>query len=144
MPVFAQDTSDVPFTDIPQNFNPANPNAATRMLDIRKIDGPFTPKDQFFAMQHNNKPEIDPATYRLKITGMVNKPTELSLADLKKKFPTLLPASRRGSMAVTSESNCRLRSSAFLQSIGRSLSSRSWRASPTRRSPRSRAARKIR
>src|SRR6516162_6449369 len=77
MPMLAQDASDVPFTDIPQNFNPANPNAATRMLDIRKIDGPITPKDQFFAMQHNNKPEIDGNAYRLKITGMVNKPAEL-------------------------------------------------------------------
>ena len=84
MPAFAQDTSDVPFTDIPQNFNPANPNAAVRMLDIRKIDGPITPKDQFFAMQHNNRPEIDAAAYRLKLTGMVNKPAELSLADLRK------------------------------------------------------------
>jgi DMSO/TMAO reductase YedYZ molybdopterin-dependent catalytic subunit len=84
MPMFAQDGSDVPFTDIPANFNPANPQAAVRMLDIRKIDGLITPKDSFFAMQHNNKPEIDPATYRLKLTGMVNKQTELSLADLKK------------------------------------------------------------
>src|ERR1700751_4423462 len=63
MPMFAQDTSDVPFTDIPENFNPANPAAAVRMLDIRKIDGPITPKDQFFAMQHNNKPEIDANAY---------------------------------------------------------------------------------
>jgi DMSO/TMAO reductase YedYZ molybdopterin-dependent catalytic subunit len=84
MPVFAQDASDIPFTDIPQNFNPANPAASVRMLDIRKIDGLVTPKDQFFAMQHNNKPEIDAASYRLKLTGLFNKPTELSLADLRK------------------------------------------------------------
>ena len=92
MLMLAQDASDVPFTDIPQNFNPANPNAATRMLDIRKIDGPITPKDQFFAMQHNNKPEIDGNAYRLKITGMVNKPAELSLADLKKMPSVTLAA----------------------------------------------------
>jgi DMSO/TMAO reductase YedYZ molybdopterin-dependent catalytic subunit len=84
MPAFAQDASDIPFTDIPQNFNPANPAAAVRMLDIRKIDGLITPKDQFFAMQHNNKPEIDAVSYRLKLTGMVSKSTELSLADLRK------------------------------------------------------------
>ena len=92
MPVLAQDETDVPFTDIPKNFNPNNPNAATRMLDIRKIDGPFTPKDQFFAMQHNPKPEIDPAAYRLKVTGMVNKPTEFSVADLRAMRPTELAA----------------------------------------------------
>jgi DMSO/TMAO reductase YedYZ molybdopterin-dependent catalytic subunit len=62
------------------------------MLDIRKIDGPFTPKDQFFAIQHMNQPEIDPATYRLKLTGMVNKPAEFTLADLKAMKSTEMPA----------------------------------------------------
>ena len=84
MPALAQDEVDVPFTDIPKNFNPgANPNAPTRVLDIRKIDGPYTSKDQFYALQHMNRPEIDPATYRLKLTGLVNKPAEFSLDDLK-------------------------------------------------------------
>src|ERR1700736_43106 len=84
MPALAQDEVDVPFTDIPKNFNPgATPNAPTRVLDIRKIDGPYTPKDQFYALQHMNRPEIDPATYRLKLTGLVNKPAEFSLDDLK-------------------------------------------------------------
>jgi hypothetical protein len=44
LPALAQDEVDAPFTDIPANFNPANPNAAVRMLDIRKIDGMFTPR----------------------------------------------------------------------------------------------------
>src|ERR1700722_13742449 len=82
-PALTADEVDVPFTDIPKNFNPNNPNSTTRMLDIRKIDGPFTPKEQFFAIQHMNQPEIDPAAYRLKLTGMFNKPAELTLADLK-------------------------------------------------------------
>ncbi len=80
----AEDAADVPFTDLPPNFNPgANPNAPTRVLDIRKIDGPYTPKDQFFAVQHMDRPEIDPAAYRLKLTGLVNKPAEFTLADLQ-------------------------------------------------------------
>ena len=84
MPALAQGDTDVPFTDLPKNFNPAgNPGAATRQLDIRKIDGMLTPKDQFFTTQHFTKPEIDPAKYRLKFTGMVNKPAEFTLADLK-------------------------------------------------------------
>jgi len=83
-PALAQGETDVPFTDLPKNFNPSGtPNAATRQLDIRRIDGMLTPKDQFFTTQHLNKPEIDPATYRLKFTGMVNKPVEFSLADLR-------------------------------------------------------------
>jgi DMSO/TMAO reductase YedYZ molybdopterin-dependent catalytic subunit len=83
-PALAQGETDIPFTDIPANFNPsANPNGATRQLDIRKIDGMLTPKGQFFTTQHFTKPAIDPATYKLKFTGMVHKPAEFSLADLK-------------------------------------------------------------
>jgi DMSO/TMAO reductase YedYZ molybdopterin-dependent catalytic subunit len=91
-PALAQGETDVPFTDIPKTFNPNNPNAPVRLLDIRKIDGPFTPKDQFFAINHFNRPEIDPAAYRLKITGLVNKPAEFSLADLRAMKSTELAA----------------------------------------------------
>jgi hypothetical protein len=51
-PALAQGDVEVAFTDIPANFNPNNPNATSRVLDIRKIDGLFTPNDQFFAVQH--------------------------------------------------------------------------------------------
>jgi DMSO/TMAO reductase YedYZ molybdopterin-dependent catalytic subunit len=82
-PALAQGESDVPFTDIPADFNPGDANTPQRRLDIRKIDGMLTPKDQFFTTQHFAKPEIDPAAYRLKFTGMVHKPAEFSLADLR-------------------------------------------------------------
>jgi len=83
VPALAQGEVDVPFTDIPATFNPAPANGARRMLDLRKIDGNITPNDQFFFIQHYNKPEIDLATYKLKFTGLVTKPTELSLPDLQ-------------------------------------------------------------
>lgn len=84
VPALAEGDTDVPFTDYPASYNPnGNPNATNHLLDIRKIDGHITPVDQFFFTQHYNRPEIDPASYRLKLTGMVNKPAELSLADLK-------------------------------------------------------------
>src|SRR5437764_15417086 len=92
VPALAQGEADVPFTDIPKTFNPNNPNSTTRMLDIRKIDGPFTPKDQFFAIQHMNQPEIDPAGYKLKLTGLVNKPSEFTLAELKAMKSAEMPA----------------------------------------------------
>jgi|GEM_PF-4549462 len=38
----------------------------TRRLDIRTIDGPFTPRDKFFATQHLGQPKVDPATYMAK------------------------------------------------------------------------------
>ena len=76
--------TDIPFTDYPKDYKVnGNPKAVNRFLDIRKIDGHITPNDQFFFIQHLNRPEIDGDSYRLKFSGMVNKPGELSLADLK-------------------------------------------------------------
>src|SRR5665213_2230299 len=86
-PAPAEGESDVPFTDIPKTFNPNNPASTTRLLDIRKIDGPLTPKDQFFSIQHMNRPKIDPAAYRLKIGGLVKKPAELTLAEIRAMHP---------------------------------------------------------
>ena len=86
LPALAQNETAVPFTDIPDNINfTVDPNSPTRFLDIRTIDGPFTPKDRFFALQHFGQPTVDPATYRLKVTGLVNKPIELSLDEIRKR-----------------------------------------------------------
>jgi DMSO/TMAO reductase YedYZ molybdopterin-dependent catalytic subunit len=92
VPALAAGEEDVPFTDIPANFAPGSPTAPTRLLDIRKIDGQLTPKDQFFAIQHINRPEIDGAAYRLKLTGMIKKPAEFSVADLRAMRPTEVTA----------------------------------------------------
>jgi len=83
LPAPAEGETVVPFTDIPANAN-FNTNGERRNYDIRKIDGPFTPKDQFFTTQHYPHPEIDPAAFRLKISGLVERPASLSLDDLKK------------------------------------------------------------
>ena len=84
VPARAEGETDIPFTDYPANYKVnGNPKAENRFLDIRTIDGHITPNDQFFFIQHYNRPEIDAGAYRLKLTGMVSKPTELSLADLK-------------------------------------------------------------
>ncbi len=84
LPALAQNETIVPFTDIPEDMVfPSGPDAEVRVLDIRTIDGPYTPTDQFFAIQHYGQPEIDPAAYRLKITGLVDTEMELSLDDLR-------------------------------------------------------------
>ena len=83
LPGLAQGEVDVPFTDVPATFNFSPADGARRFLDLRKIDGPITPTDQFFFIQHYNKPELDAATYRLKVTGLVAKLAELSLGDLQ-------------------------------------------------------------
>jgi DMSO/TMAO reductase YedYZ molybdopterin-dependent catalytic subunit len=83
LPALAQGETDAAFTDVPATFNPRNPNGNNRFLDLRTLDGFITPNDQFFFIQHYNKPEVDAAAFRLKVTGLVKKPAELSLADLK-------------------------------------------------------------
>jgi DMSO/TMAO reductase YedYZ molybdopterin-dependent catalytic subunit len=83
LPALAQGEVDVPFTDMPANFNPRPASGNNRLLDIRTIDGMLTPADQFFYIQHYNRPEIDAAAFRLKLTGLFQKPAELSLADLQ-------------------------------------------------------------
>ena len=83
VPALAQGEVDVPFTDIPDTFVASPPDGARRLLDIRTIDGMVTPTDRFFFIQHYNKPDIDAASYRLKITGLAKRPAELSLNDLK-------------------------------------------------------------
>jgi DMSO/TMAO reductase YedYZ molybdopterin-dependent catalytic subunit len=91
LPALAQGETLVPFTDIPANtaFGPAGDR---RRLDIRTINGPFTPKDQFFTTQHYGHPEIDPAAFRLKVTGLVDRPKSLSLDELQKMGKTELIA----------------------------------------------------
>jgi DMSO/TMAO reductase YedYZ molybdopterin-dependent catalytic subunit len=83
IPALAQGETDVPFTDVPATFNTGPADGARRLLDIRKIDGFITPTDQFFFIQHYNKPEIDPAKFRLKLSGLVDRPAELSLDELR-------------------------------------------------------------
>src|SRR5213592_4768044 len=91
LPALAQGETLVPFTDLPENMN-LTPAPDRRIIDIRKIDGPFTPKDQFFTTQHYGHPEVDPAAFRLKISGLVDRPVSLSLDDLRQMRATDLVA----------------------------------------------------
>jgi DMSO/TMAO reductase YedYZ molybdopterin-dependent catalytic subunit len=72
------------------NFT-VDPNAPNRFLDIRTIDGPYTPKDRFFATQHHGQPEVDPATFRLKVDGTVNKTLELTMDEIRKRPSVQIP-----------------------------------------------------
>jgi DMSO/TMAO reductase YedYZ molybdopterin-dependent catalytic subunit len=91
-PALAQGETDVPFTDYPTTFSPGGNGFPRRTFDIRTLDGFTVSKDKFFVTQHFNQPEIDASTYQLKLTGMVNKPMELSLADLRKMRSTEMVA----------------------------------------------------
>ena len=91
VPALADGETVVPFTDIPANFA-TNPSDVVRVLDIRKIDNGPTPKDQFFTTQHYGHPSIDPAMFRLKITGLVDRPRSLSLDEIKAMGRDEVPA----------------------------------------------------
>jgi DMSO/TMAO reductase YedYZ molybdopterin-dependent catalytic subunit len=91
LPLLADSETLVPFTDIPDNVRWETP-PDRRTLDLRTIDGPFTPPDKFATTQHYGHPVVDPATFRLKLSGLVNTPKALSLDDLKKLGSTDLVA----------------------------------------------------
>lgn len=46
-----------------------------------------TPQRDFYVRSHGDVPDIDPAAYRLRIGGLVGTPLELSLDDLRARFP---------------------------------------------------------
>ena len=81
-PALAQDETLVPFTDLPETIT-LERTPDRRIIDIREIDGVFTPADEFFTTQHYGHPEIDVATYRLQVSGLVDRPLSLSLDALR-------------------------------------------------------------
>jgi len=76
-PALAQGEVVIPFTDIPA---PA-PNRIPPTFETF-----LTENDKFFAVQHYAVPPVmDPSAYKLRITGLVERPMELTLADLKQR-----------------------------------------------------------
>jgi len=90
-PALAPGEEVVPFTDIPESFATIR-GPDRRFLDLREIDGPFTPTDQFFTTQHYGHPTVDPQAYRLKVTGLVERPRELTLDDIRAMGKAVLDA----------------------------------------------------
>ncbi len=67
-------------TDVPAN----------REVPLPKlIESWVTPVDRFYVRSHAANPEVDPATFRLKIGGMVDADVELSLQDLTENFESI-------------------------------------------------------
>lgn len=83
----------IPWTDVPQGFDPAA-GTGPHSLDTRMIQKSsfITPVDEFFAVQHYGPTQVDPATYKLRLSGLVNKEMELSLDQLKRRSRTELIA----------------------------------------------------
>ncbi len=89
IPALAQGETLVPFTDLPEKLEFVR-GPDRRIIDVRKIDGPFTPTEEFFTTQHYGHPVLDPATFRLKVSGLVERPKAFSLDELRKMPATEL------------------------------------------------------
>jgi DMSO/TMAO reductase YedYZ molybdopterin-dependent catalytic subunit len=91
VPALAEGETLVPFTDIPANFA-TNPSEVVRVLDIRTITNGPTPKDQWFTTQHYGHPAVDAATFKLKLTGLIDHPRSFSVDEIKAMGRDELPA----------------------------------------------------
>ena len=81
-PALAQGETLMQFTDVSDDVQWIR-DAERRIIDVRRIDGPFTPRDQFFTTQHYGHPNVDVDAYRLRVSGLVDTPLELSMDDLR-------------------------------------------------------------
>jgi DMSO/TMAO reductase YedYZ molybdopterin-dependent catalytic subunit len=81
-PALAQEEVLVPFTDLPDTIV-LERTPESRIIDIRTIRDTFTPAEQFFTTQHFGHAQVDLATYRLSVSGLVDQPLSLSLDDLR-------------------------------------------------------------
>jgi DMSO/TMAO reductase YedYZ molybdopterin-dependent catalytic subunit len=92
LPALAQGEEVIAWTDVPANFTTAGRGG--RSLDTRTVQPStfFTPTEDFYLVQHYGNPMVDPATYKLRVTGLVNKPMELTLAQLRQRPRTEIVA----------------------------------------------------
>jgi sulfite oxidase len=65
----------------PEQWNAGPPPSLLREHQV-------TPAALFFLRSHAPTPEIDPLTWRLRIAGLVRRPMEFSLSDLRQQFLT--------------------------------------------------------
>jgi DMSO/TMAO reductase YedYZ molybdopterin-dependent catalytic subunit len=76
-PLLAQGEQVVPFTDLP---------APQRGRVPPTLETFFTANEAFYNVQHYpTPPPVDPAAFRLRVSGLVERPIELTLADVKKR-----------------------------------------------------------
>jgi sulfite oxidase len=59
-------------------------NAEPALKDL--VADRITPANHFYVRNHGRTPKVDASTHKLRIEGLVDKPLELSLADIKDKF----------------------------------------------------------
>lgn len=77
----------VAFTDYTEMFKveaqAANPTV--RCVDLRTLTTWATPNERFYTFHQTTTPEVNAEAWRLRIGGMVERPRELSLAEIMKR-----------------------------------------------------------
>ncbi|MDH4063722.1 MAG: molybdopterin-dependent oxidoreductase [Acidobacteriota bacterium] len=88
----------VSFTDYTDEFkvDARSANPTVRCYDLRTLASWATPNDDFYAFHQTSTPQVDPAAFRLRIGGFVERPRDLTLAEI-------LARSDRRDEAVTLE-----------------------------------------
>ncbi|MEZ4865661.1 MAG: sulfite oxidase [Caldilineaceae bacterium] len=59
------------------------PDVVMNLLNWEALDSWITPPDQFFSVAHYGYPEVDVDQWQLEITGLVENPMTLTMADLQ-------------------------------------------------------------
>ena len=68
----------IPFTD-----QPPESSSERVLLDWNKLDSFITPNDKFFNVSHYGTPEVDLATWKLEVSGLVENPLMLTIESIK-------------------------------------------------------------
>ncbi|MGE3797342.1 MAG: sulfite oxidase [Thermomicrobiales bacterium] len=71
----------VPWLDQPEE-NPV-PEVIVQQMTWEELDSWITPNDQFFVIKHFDAPELSESDWTLEISGLVDRPMTLTLADLR-------------------------------------------------------------
>ena len=83
----------IPWLDQPPSLD--DPSVRNQLV-WEDLDAWITPTEKFFSVHHFNEPVIDPATWRLKVDGLVRHPLSLSLDDIKSLARTELTFTLEG------------------------------------------------
>jgi DMSO/TMAO reductase YedYZ molybdopterin-dependent catalytic subunit len=83
----AADEELIPFSDYAPEFraDAQSENPRVKAFDLRKLTSLTTPAEEFFAFHQTKTVEAEAARWRLRIGGLVKRPVELSLDDLRKR-----------------------------------------------------------
>ena len=79
----------IPFTDVPAEFTGIRagaeqfPGQNRSAQDLRRLESWVTPVEDFFVVAHYGIPQVDAASYRLRIGGLARRSLELTLDQIR-------------------------------------------------------------